>query len=55
MPIFHPLAAHALLTRPSQFHFAVDQWDYDRYRVQVEARLKALRARKAAYVSAFPL
>ncbi|KAM5542624.1 hypothetical protein V8D89_003585 [Ganoderma adspersum] len=30
------------------FHFAVDQWDYDRHRARAEAKLKALRARKAA-------
>ncbi|PIL30563.1 hypothetical protein GSI_07263 [Ganoderma sinense ZZ0214-1] len=38
--------AHML--KRQEFHFVIDQWDYDRYRARAEVKLKALRARKAA-------
>ncbi|KAI1781800.1 hypothetical protein LXA43DRAFT_607143 [Ganoderma leucocontextum] len=47
-----PKPMHSLfLTQSLKFHFAVARWDYNHHRTQADGRLKALQARKAAYVT----
>ena len=47
----HPPVAHA--SDPFdilKFHWAVAQWDYGRYKAKADAKLTALRARRAGYI-----